>query len=258
MPVFVVLLRAVNVGGTGKLPMSDLKALCEKAGFRNVRTYIASGNVVAERAGAEAEAKAALEAELRAYAGSPAGKPISVIVRTAAEMAEVAALNPFSDRSASRTVAIFLDAPHSTEQKDKRTRSCASARARFMCTTRMGWVAPGSASLPPETEPHATSTPSPGSRPWRRNEDRPARRSQPVRFDGAAKAPISNTLAKQDILRKMNISLRLYGIHCYSYSEAEASRLQGPIPAVRPKRRRDRSIAARRKARKGLSASRGS
>ena len=69
MPVFVVLLRAVNVGGTGKLPMSDLKRLCEKAGFRNVRTYIASGNVVAERDGREAEAKSALEAELKAYAG---------------------------------------------------------------------------------------------------------------------------------------------------------------------------------------------
>ncbi len=61
MPVFVVLLRAVNVGGTGKLPMSDLKRLCEKVGIRNVRTYIASGNVVAERDGSEAEAKAALE-----------------------------------------------------------------------------------------------------------------------------------------------------------------------------------------------------
>jgi uncharacterized protein (DUF1697 family) len=104
MPVFVVLLRAVNVGGTGKLPMGDLKRLCEQAGFRNVRTYIASGNVVAERAGAEAKAKAALEAELRAYAG----KPVGVIVRTAAEMAEVVASNPFPDRSASRTVAIFL------------------------------------------------------------------------------------------------------------------------------------------------------
>ena len=58
----------------GKLPMSDLKGLCEKAGFRNVRTYIASGNVVAERDGSEAEAKAALEAELRAYAGKPVGR----------------------------------------------------------------------------------------------------------------------------------------------------------------------------------------
>jgi uncharacterized protein (DUF1697 family) len=85
--------------------MTDLKRLCEKAGFRNMRTYIASGNVVAEREGAEAEAKAALEAELRAYAG----KPVGVIVRTAAEMAEAVANNPFPDRSASRTVAIFLE-----------------------------------------------------------------------------------------------------------------------------------------------------
>jgi uncharacterized protein (DUF1697 family) len=105
MPVFVALLRAVNVGGTGKLPMSDLKGLCERAGFRNVRTYIASGNVVAERDSAEAEAKTALEAKLKAYAG----KPVGVIVRTAAEMSEVVANNPFPDRSASRTVAIFLD-----------------------------------------------------------------------------------------------------------------------------------------------------
>jgi uncharacterized protein (DUF1697 family) len=107
MAVFVVLLRAVNVGGTGKMPMSDLKKLCEKAGFRKVRTYIASGNVVAERHGAEAEAKAALEAELGAFAG----RPVGVMVRTAAEMAEVGANNPFHDRSANTTVAIFLDRP---------------------------------------------------------------------------------------------------------------------------------------------------
>jgi len=105
MPVFIALLRAINVGGTGKLPTSDLRSLCEKAGFRNVRTYIASGNVVAERDGSEAEAKAALEAELGAYAR----KPVGVIVRTGAEMSKVVANNPFPDRAASQTVAIFLD-----------------------------------------------------------------------------------------------------------------------------------------------------
>src|SRR5580693_131050 len=110
MTVFVLLLRAVNVGGTGKLPMTELKRLCEKAGFRRVRTYIASGNVAAERDGSGPQAKAALEAELEAYAGKPAGKPISVIVRTAAEMATVVADNPFPDRAANQTVAIFLDA----------------------------------------------------------------------------------------------------------------------------------------------------
>lgn len=71
MPVFVVLLRAVNVGGTGKLAMSELKRLCEKAGFRKVRTYIASGNVVAERDGSETQAKAAIEAELGFMRASP-------------------------------------------------------------------------------------------------------------------------------------------------------------------------------------------
>jgi uncharacterized protein (DUF1697 family) len=115
MPVFVVLLRAVNVGGTGKLPMGDLKQLCEKAGFQNVRTYIASGNVVAERGGLEAEAKAALEAELQSYAG----KPVGVIVRTAAEMAKISVNNPFPDRAANLTAAIFLDrAPPSDALKN--------------------------------------------------------------------------------------------------------------------------------------------
>ncbi len=46
MTTFVALLRAVNVGGTGKLAMRDLAALCRGAGFSDVRTYIASGNVV--------------------------------------------------------------------------------------------------------------------------------------------------------------------------------------------------------------------
>jgi uncharacterized protein (DUF1697 family) len=48
MVKYIALLRAVNVGGTGKLPMSDLKAMCEDAGFSKVQTFIASGNVVFE------------------------------------------------------------------------------------------------------------------------------------------------------------------------------------------------------------------
>jgi len=46
MNCHVALLRAVNVGGTGKLPMSELRRLCEGAGFSAVQTYIASGNVI--------------------------------------------------------------------------------------------------------------------------------------------------------------------------------------------------------------------
>jgi uncharacterized protein (DUF1697 family) len=54
MAAFVALLRAVNVGGTGKLAMTDLVKLCEKAGFKDVKTYIQSGNAVFESGASEA------------------------------------------------------------------------------------------------------------------------------------------------------------------------------------------------------------
>lgn len=105
MAAFVALLRAVNVGGTGKLPMSELKAMCEELGFGSVRTYIASGNVVFTSRNSETAIKSALEKRLAVYAG----KPVGVAVRSAAEMAKVLANNPFPKAAPKRTVAIFLD-----------------------------------------------------------------------------------------------------------------------------------------------------
>jgi uncharacterized protein (DUF1697 family) len=105
MTAFVALLRAVNVGGTGKLPMTELKAMCEELGFGAVRTYIASGNVVFTSRKSEAAIKTALEKRLHAYAGAPVG----VLVRSAAEMAQISADNPFPKAAPNRTVAIFLD-----------------------------------------------------------------------------------------------------------------------------------------------------
>jgi uncharacterized protein (DUF1697 family) len=105
MTKYVALLRAVNVGGTGKLPMTELKSMCDGAGFLNARTYIASGNVVFESNVSEAAVKAKLEKCLASYAG----KPVEVMVRTGQEMAAVLAANPFKSRAANSTVAIFLD-----------------------------------------------------------------------------------------------------------------------------------------------------
>ena len=107
MPAYVALLRAVNVGGTGKLPMSELRAMCESLGFANVRTYIASGNVVFQSRLGEADVKAKLERRLETYAG----KAVGVMMRTGAELAAVLKGNPFKTAAANRTVAIFLDAP---------------------------------------------------------------------------------------------------------------------------------------------------
>lgn len=107
MPVYIALLRAVNVGGTGKLPMDELKAMCAAEGFTEVVTYIASGNVVFSAKGSAAKVKAGLEKRLAAYAG----KPVGVAVRTAEEMAQILKANPFPKAAPNRTVAIFLDDP---------------------------------------------------------------------------------------------------------------------------------------------------
>ncbi|CAM2140511.1 DUF1697 domain-containing protein [Pararobbsia alpina] len=106
MTVFVALLRAVNVGGTGKLPMATLVDICNDAGFTDVRTYIASGNVVFRSTLTEAKVRSALEARLHAYAG----KPVGVLVRTAREMSEVLDRNPFSNEAGNRVMALFSDA----------------------------------------------------------------------------------------------------------------------------------------------------
>lgn len=105
MTAYVALLRAVNVGGTGKLPMTELAAMCEKAGFEKVKTYIASGNVVFTSDKSEKAVKAALEKAIEDYAG----KPVGVMVRTAKEMAAVRDANPFADAPGNRVVATFLD-----------------------------------------------------------------------------------------------------------------------------------------------------
>ncbi|MTK63309.1 MAG: DUF1697 domain-containing protein [Methanobacterium sp.] len=105
MTGYVALLRAVNVGGTGKLPMATLRELCLSAGFANVATYIASGNVVFESNGTEADVRLALETRLSAYAG----KAVGVIVRTVPEIAGVLSNNPFADAPANRVIALFVD-----------------------------------------------------------------------------------------------------------------------------------------------------
>jgi uncharacterized protein (DUF1697 family) len=107
LTAYVALLRAVNVGGTGALPMAELQAMGEDCGFDNVRTYIASGNLLFESALDEAAIKAALEAKLEGRAG----RPVEVFVRTHSELAAVIAANPFPDAHGSRHLVYFQDHP---------------------------------------------------------------------------------------------------------------------------------------------------
>jgi uncharacterized protein (DUF1697 family) len=117
MPAYIALLRAGNVGGTGKLPMAELKAMCAAAGFTKIETYVASGNVVFAAKRSASKIKAALEERLQAYAG----KPVGVIVRAPDEMAAILKSNPFPGSAPNWTVAIFLDDPPPVDALDRVT-----------------------------------------------------------------------------------------------------------------------------------------
>jgi len=90
MPTYVALLRGVNVC-RNTLKMDRLRALCSELGAKNVRTYVQSGNVVFEAQGTPSQWAAKLERKL----ASEARLPISVIVRTAAEVSRIVSGNPF-------------------------------------------------------------------------------------------------------------------------------------------------------------------
>ena len=98
------MLRAVNVAGTGKLPMAELKAMGETCGFTNVRTFIASGNLLFDSDLPEADVTLLVAGKVEAFFG----RPVPVFVRSAAEMAAVAAANPFADQPGNRVVAHFM------------------------------------------------------------------------------------------------------------------------------------------------------
>jgi uncharacterized protein (DUF1697 family) len=87
----VALLRGVNVGGRRRVPMADLRAVCEGLGFRRVVTYVQSGNAVFEAAGT---ARAAEERLARAVE-ERFGFPVDLVVRAASAWEALVAANPF-------------------------------------------------------------------------------------------------------------------------------------------------------------------
>lgn len=107
MATFIALLRAINVGGTGMLPMKELSAMCLELGFEKVRTYIQSGNVVFESSLTEKTVQTRLEQVLI----KRMGKKIDVIVRTASELLRVLEANPFAEMEPAKVIVLFLPSP---------------------------------------------------------------------------------------------------------------------------------------------------
>jgi uncharacterized protein (DUF1697 family) len=107
---YVALLRGINVGGSKKVPMADLRALLSELGHGAVRTHLNSGNAVfTAAAGSEAGLAAAVEKALEQRFGFP----VSCLVRDAPYLRAVVEANPFPEGSfdGSRLNVIFLSEP---------------------------------------------------------------------------------------------------------------------------------------------------
>lgn len=101
------MLRAVNVGGTGKLPMAELRTLLAGLGYEAPQTLLASGNAVF---GTDAAAEA-VEQRLEDALKAQFGFATDVFVRDRAELLAVMAANPFTDfarEQPSRLMVAFL------------------------------------------------------------------------------------------------------------------------------------------------------
>lgn len=119
MSMFVSLFRGINVGGNRIVPMKDLKELYASLDFKDVVTYIQSGNVVCS--GNDTD-MALISQRIEESFAAKFGFHSNVIVRAAAEIQEIIEHNPFQDqpeKESKRLLVLFLATqPASTALED--------------------------------------------------------------------------------------------------------------------------------------------
>ncbi|MBB3911601.1 DUF1697 domain-containing protein [Sphingomonas desiccabilis] len=104
MSSHVALLRGINVGGHRRVPMAELRMLADDAGFRDARTYVASGNLVL----ASDVPAAAIEAVLEQAIAQRFGFAVDVVARSAVEWRAYLADQPFGSEGEAEPNLVML------------------------------------------------------------------------------------------------------------------------------------------------------
>ncbi len=94
MSIYIALLKGINVGGHKKVPMAELRDLLRESRFKNVRTYIQSGNVVFQSSSDNIQN---IEDTIQKAIISHFGFEVSVLVRTRNELLRIFDDCPFSE-----------------------------------------------------------------------------------------------------------------------------------------------------------------
>jgi uncharacterized protein (DUF1697 family) len=124
MATRIALLRSVNVPGKNMIKMPELALSFEKEGFRDVRTYIQSGNVLF---GTEEESVELLSRKIREMISKKFSLTIQAVVITPEELADIVALNPFIKKPGidlTRQHVTFLDRVADPERAEKLLEMC--------------------------------------------------------------------------------------------------------------------------------------
>jgi uncharacterized protein (DUF1697 family) len=106
MPVYVSLLRGINVGGNKKIKMAALREVYQSLGLARPQTLLQSGNAVFE---SQLTEPAELARQIEAGIEQHFGFDVRVFIRTAAEWRDVVARNPFAaDHDPARLLVMFF------------------------------------------------------------------------------------------------------------------------------------------------------
>jgi uncharacterized protein (DUF1697 family) len=105
MTKYVAFLRAINVGGNRVVKMEDLRQLLTAAGFKNVATYIQSGNVMFESGSTNT---AALTEKIEKLLHKTYGFEVPTIIRSVAAITAIIKQNPFPGIIPDKEVQIYV------------------------------------------------------------------------------------------------------------------------------------------------------
>jgi len=105
MKKYIAFLRAINVGGTTIIKMTELKKMFESFGLENVQTYIQTGNVIFESDEGDASA---LEERIERQLEKAVGKRIQLFVRTMREVVAMAEECPYDPKDGETAYVAIL------------------------------------------------------------------------------------------------------------------------------------------------------
>jgi len=140
MATWLIFLRGVTPSGRNKVLMAPLRTALEAAGFARVRTYIQSGNVVAEsRLG-----QRRVEALVHEVIATSSGGDIPVLARTPGQVQAILERNPFAGADPAKTFMTLLsDVPEPERVREFLAVDYAPDRVAVVGDTVYGLVADG-------------------------------------------------------------------------------------------------------------------